>query len=206
MGKASWIFLGLGTHWCTGFDHTKFISFLVTGLNFSQRNSQVPGEGSPPAQVVLFLWWFYSSLCFKVALVPACTSIGGCFVTSSLKLHWDSRTCGWTRCTSPLLPCKERSKGFSKHYFSFSHLNCKTCRQVPGGACIQSFKTPSLTLLFGSLNDLAWIIQLPGSSSNLPVKAATTWPCKNCVLASQLHPTCVSCLLQITRQNFQKTT
>lgn len=194
MGKASWIFLGLRTHWCPGFDHTELKSFLMTGLNFSQHNSQVPGEESFPAQMVLFLWCLYSSLCFRVALVPTCTSIGGCFILSSLKLHWDSRTCAWTKCTSPLLPCKERLKAFSKHYFPFSHLNCKTCKCLVE-PCTQSFKTPSLTLLFGFLNDLAWIIQLPGSSSNLTVKAATTWPCKNYVLASQLHPACVPCLL-----------
>lgn len=134
MGKANWIFLGLGTHWCRGFDRTEFKSFLMTGLNFSQHNSQVQVRKVLQPKWCCFSDGFYSSLCFKVAMVPACTSIGGCFITSSLKLHWDSRTCAWTRCTSPLLPCKERSKGFSKHYIPFSHLNYKTCRQVPGGA------------------------------------------------------------------------
>lgn len=135
-------------------------------------------------------------------LVPTCTSSGGFFITSLLKLHWDSRTCARTKCTSPLLPCKEPSKVFSKHHFPVSYLTGKG--KSPVGPWTQSFKTPSLTLLFGFLNNLAWIIQLPVSSSNLTVKAAITWPCKNCVLASQLHPTCVSWLLQITRQDFQK--
>lgn len=55
MGEARWILLGLGTRWCTGFDHTELKSFLMTDLNFSQHNSQVPGEESPPALVVVFL-------------------------------------------------------------------------------------------------------------------------------------------------------
>lgn len=135
MGKARWILLGQGTHWHTGFDHTELNSFLMTGLSFSQHKSQVPGEESPPAPVMLFPWCFCSSLCSRIVLVPTCISSGGFFTTSSLKLlHWDSRTHARTKCTSPLLPCKERLKGFSKHYFPFSHPNCKTCRQVPGGA------------------------------------------------------------------------
>lgn len=95
----------------------------MTCLSLSWQSSQVPDEGSPPVQMMQFIWHFYSLLCFRVALVPPCTSSGGCFRTSSLKLHWKSGTLCLDKRNRLLITCQGRAKSFSKHHSSFSCLN-----------------------------------------------------------------------------------
>lgn len=111
-----------------GFDCTKLKSSLMTGLSFSQQNCQV-GK-------VLHPKWCCLAWCidFRVDLVPTCTSSGGFFSTSLVKLCWDSRTCAWTKGTDPSLNVKGRQKASASITLLSVIWTGKTCRQFLGGA------------------------------------------------------------------------
>lgn len=127
--------------------------------------------------MVLFLWCFYSSVCFRVALVPTCTSSGGCLSTSPLKLHLDSRTCAWTTGTGPSLHVKGGQKAWASITLPSVAWTVKTCRQFPGRALHSELKNsiPSSSI---------WFSQGPCMNHS----ATCTLKCLHCKSSNNITP------------------